>query len=561
MKPYAEIAEQYARDVTDGRILACKWVRLACQRHLDDMDRAKAGWEYRFDPDAAARVCSLVELLPHTKGKWAARRQQLVLEPWQVFILSVLFGWLRVSDGLRRFRIAYVCVPRKNGKSALAAGVGLYMFAADGEHGAEVYSNATSEAQAWEVFRPAKQMAERTPPFLEAFGIEVAAKSLYISSTGSRFQPVIGKPGDGSSPSCAIIDEYHEHASDEAYDTMLTGMGARQQPLQFVITTAGGDVSGPCYALQSDVQKVLEGTIQDEELFGIVYTIDEDDDWTSDEALRKANPNYGISVDGEFLRARQQEALRSSRRQTVVKTKHLNVWVSARNAWMNMQAWNALAYAPPEEEFDGETCWAALDLASKIDLTAQVRVYKRIDEDGEEHYYAYATHYLPEARVEDPEARHYQGWVADGHLVATDGAVIDYERVEEDVAELADRAQLAELAYDPWGATQLAQRLADEHGINIIEVTQTVQNLSEPMKWLEGLVLAGRLHHTGDPVLTWSISNVVARVDAKDNIFPRKERPEAKIDPAVALIMAVGRAQHGEASGGSVYEHRGVMLF
>lgn len=559
-------ANRYVQDVVDGRVLACKWVRLACRRHLEDLERAGTGdFPYEFDEAKANRACAFIELLPHTKGRWAVAKPGqkgstlLKLEPWQKFILCSVFGWVHEGTGFRRFRIVYVCVPRKNGKSGLAAGIGLYMFAADGEYGAEVYSGATSEKQAWEVFRPAKLMAERTPELCEAFGIATNAKNLHIHKNGSRFEPVIGKPGDGASPSCAIIDEYHEHESDELFDTMLTGMGAREQPIELVITTAGENIAGPCYALQSDVQKMLEGTIIDEELFGVVYSVDEDDDWTSEEALRKANPNFDVSVGADFLKSRQAEALRSSRKQGIFKTKHLNIWVQARNAWMNMEAWRRLGDSTLQrEDFAGDPCWKALDLANKLDLTADVSVFRREIED-EPHFYVFGRYYVPEETAQDPDKRHYQGWAADGHLTLTNGSIIDYDAIRDGIVE--DAGEIQELAYDPWSATQLALQLQEEHGITVVEVPQTVARLSEPMKWLEAMVLDGRIHHDGSPVLTWAMSNVVARVDAKENIYPRKERPENKIDPVVSLIMALSRAMLNQTAEKSVYETRGVLSF
>lgn len=565
---HAADALAYARAVEGGRILACKWVRLACQRHLRDLERqGTPGFPYQFNERKAEGACTFLELLPHTKGKWAvaqpgqAGSTRIRLEPWQKFVLASIWGWVHAETGKRRFRIAYICVPRKNGKSVIAAGGGLLMFAADKEYGAEVYSGATTEKQAWEVFRPAKLMAERTPELCEAFGIGVHAKNLHIHANGSRFEPVIGKPGDGASPSCAIVDEYHEHPTDELFDTMLTGMGAREQPLMLVITTAGSNTAGPCYALQLDVQKVLEGALENEELFGVVWSIDEGDDWTSEEALRKANPNYDVSVAGDFLRARQVEAVQSSRKQNVFRTKHLNLWVGAREAWMNMEAWNHQADPElREESFAAEPCWIGLDLASKTDLTAKLKVFRR-EVDGADHYYAFGRYWLPEAAVQDPKKRHYQGWAADGHLVQTDGSIIDYAVVEDDVLADAEVHQVAEVAYDPWGATQLAVTLQEEHDITVVEVPQKTSHLSEPMKWIEALVLAGRFHHTGDPVLAWAMSNVTAKADANENVFPRKEAPENKIDPVVALILAMSRALLGQNDGGSVYEGRGVLSF
>lgn len=538
------IAIDYARKVVDGRVVACKWVVAACRRHLNDLDRVGTDdFPYRFNETRGAVVCRFIELLPHTKGKWARGGNRIHLEPWQVFILMVLFGWVNAETGLRRFRKAYICVPRKNGKSIIAGGIGLYMFAADDEYGAEVYSGATTEKQAWEVYRPARLMALKTPDFLEQFGVEVGAQNMHIAGDGSRFEPVIGKPGDGASPSCAIVDEYHEHEDDTLVDTMETGMGAREQPLTLVITTSGTNLESPCYALQQDAQKVLDGVVENEQMFAIVFTIDVGDDWTSEAALRKANPNYDVSVAGEFLRSKIREAVQSARKQNTIKTKHLNIWCTARNAWMNMEAWKACADPELEDtQFEGERCHVAIDLSSKLDITATLRVFRR-EVDGDVHYYAFGRYYLPEERATDPDRQHYQGWMHDDLLTVTEGNVIDYNRVLDDIKDDGHRFEIAEVVGDPWNATKFMQDLQLE-GFTVAEFPQTTQRLSEPMKELEALIVAKppRFHHDGNPILTWMMSNVTVKPDAKENVFPRKDRPESKIDGAVACVMGVNRA-------------------
>lgn len=563
MREYATIAQRYAEDVRDRLVPACLYVRQAAQRHLDDLAQVEEEvFPYSFDPARALKACRFVELMPHTKGKWARRSETLKLQPWQIFILSCVFGWIRKSDGFRRFRIAYIEVPRKNGKSQLSAAIGLFMLTADGDHGAEVYSGATTEKQAWEVFRPAHVMASRTEAFRTAYGVELMAKNISVPENGSRFEPIIGKPGDGASPSCAIVDEYHEHKTDDLYDTMLTGMGAREQPLMWVITTAGSDLAGPCYALRSDVVNMLSGSVPNEELFGLVYTIDEGDEWTDDGVLEKANPNFGISVSEDFLKSQIRDAQSSPRKQATCKTKHLNVWVAARDPWMNMEAWNKCANPSlTDKQFEGEPCWIGLDLASKIDITSSIRLFRKNikSEDGSsvEHYYLFGRHYVPEAQAENPERRHYHGWVNQGYLVATEGDVIDYDRIKDDIMEDASRFRIVNLGYDPWGATQLAAGL-QQTGVPVVEVMQTVTQLSEPMKWIEALVLAGRFHHDGNPCMNWMVANVTARVDAKDNVFPRKERVDNKIDGLVAALNAMRVSMLEPENHESVYKTRGI---
>lgn len=560
--PHVEKALAYCRGVVSEKILACQWVKLACERHLGDVKRAgKKDFPFRFDPEKAERACRFAESFPHVKGHWAVpapgATNRLELQPWQCFLFVSLFGWVEKATKLRRFRAAYVEVPRKNGKSQIAAIIGLYFLTADGEYGAEVYSGASSEKQAWEVFRPAKQMAERTPAFLEDMGVEVNAKSLTVLATGSRFEPIIGKPGDGASPSCSITDEYHEHPDSTQYDTMVTGMGARQQPLALVITTAGSNIEGPCYQLHERVQKMLNGTMPDERLFGVIYTLDADMDWTSPEALVMANPNYGVSVSADFLLNQQRVAIGDAREQNVFKNKHLNVWNTARALWMNVTWWlRQTNRALVEKDFEGQRCWMAFDLANRLDIVAQGKLFKKVIE-GAEHFYYFGRYYVPQSRVDEPERKAYQGWVHDGHLIATEGDDCDLERIVADVAEDRKRFNVHRAGFDPWNSIGLRDGLV-RLGINCVEIPQTVQHFSEPMKAVEAAVKDGRFHHNGNPCMNWMIGNVTVKPDAKDNVFPRKERPDNKIDGPVTLFMLFKLAMG--TKGASKYESEGLTV-
>ncbi len=535
-----ESAKDYARGVVAGKIAAGKYARLACQRFLDDLKRRGSDWPYKYDAAKADRAVRFMEMMPHTKGKWAAQRQKLVFQPWQHFIECNLFGWVYKGSGLRRFREAYEEVPRKNGKSLRLAARGLYLFAADGEAGAEVYSGATSEKQAFEVYRPAWQMVQKLPALRARFGIDQSGNPknpgpMFVMEDMSKFEPMIGKPGDGSSPHAALVDEYHEHDTDHMVDAMQTGMGAREQPLLCIITTAGTNLAGPCYEKRRDVIRILEGEVQDETVFGVIYGIDEGDRWDDPASLRKANPNYGVSVFESFLLAQLAQAKRSARKQSAFRTKHLNDWVGARLAWMNMLAWQRQKRSFEIDDFAGCPCWIGVDLASKIDVAAVVLLFER---DGS--YYAIPRFYVPESAVEENEQ--YQLFVLDGLMVSTPGNMTDYGFIEEELKELAARGvDVRDIAYDPAQATYLMTRLGQE-GLPVVEMAQSVRNLSEPMKEVEALTLARRLWHDGNAAMTWMVGNVVARVDAKENVYPRKERDENKIDGAVALIMAMARA-------------------
>ena len=553
--PYAltEQGQKYAKAVLSGKVPACLYVRQACQRHLDELPASQQKrYPYYFDPAAGEKVARFASNMVHVKGEWAGKK--ILLEPWQCFLLTVLFGWKRKSDGLRRFRVAYIEIPRKNSKSTIGATIGLYMLAADNEPGAEVYSGATSEKQAWEVFGPARQMCLKNHVFKSHFGIHVGAKNLAIFQNASKFEPVIGNPGDGSSPHCALVDEYHEHTGPELYDTMLTGMGARSQPLVSVITTAGVDTSGPCYTMRSNAIKVLNGTLKNDELFTVIYTIDDNDDWTNWKSWQKANPNLGVSVYEDFLKARRTEALQSANRQNIIKCKHLNVWSNAGAAWINMVKWGNCASDLLIDEFVGEKCWIGLDFASKIDLTALIILFKRGDE-----YYQFCQFYIPEETVNLPENSHYQAWEAEGFLTATTGARADYQAVVEDIRDFNSRFCIHELAYDPREAERTIQDIREEFSFPCVEVIQSPSNISEPMKEMEALIQDGKYHHDDNPCMNWQASNVIQKSSKNKSYYPAKDKPENKIDGVVAGIMALSRAMLHEQPTASVYEDRGFV--
>lgn len=547
--PSVDIALKFARDVVKGKIPAGRLVIKSCQRHLDDLTASKSkDYPYRFDAALAEKKIKLIEHLPHVKGEWAFKRQLVKLEPWQIFGLACTYGWVRKFTGLRRFRESYWEVPRKNGKSVIAAGVGIVMFVADNEFGAEIYSGATTEKQAWEVFRPARLMVSRTPLLMEAAGIEVNASNMNKPSDGSRFEPLIGNPGDGASPSCAIIDEYHEHATAAQYETMLTGMGARRQPLMFIITTAGSDIEGPCYDKRRQVVEMLDGIVPDDELFGYIWTIDEDDDWADPKILAKANPNMGVSVYHEYLVSQQQRAIKNARFTNTFKTKHLNLWVTAKSAFFNMQDWERCTDSSLNlEQFAGQPCYLAFDLARKLDMNSMARIFFR-DIEGKRHYYCIAPKFwVPEETVFDSEnqrmAERFQAWVNSGYMDPTGGAEIDYREILASAIEANKIAPVLQSPIDPHGATNLSHQLDDE-SLEPITIVQNYTNMSDPMKELEAAIKSGRFHHDGNPIMTWCMGNVIGKyLPGNDDVVrPIKQGNDNKIDGAVALIMAIGRA-------------------
>lgn len=546
---YVAKALKYAEDVRAKRIPACKFVRQACTRQLKDLKRWAVRGAYRFDEAEANEWCEFLEEMPHIKGKKAG--ENIRLEAWQCFVVTTAFGWLRRDTNKRRFRRVYIEVPRGNAKSTLTSGVALKATFADGEGGAEGYSAATSRNQARIIFEVAQAMARKRPEMCQALGIEVLAHTIVQSSTSSVMSALSADAHtlDGKNIHFGAIDELHAHRTREVFDVLETGAGKREQSMIWVITTAGSDRAGICYEQRGYSIKILGGTAVDESLFSVIYTIDDDDNWTEESSWRKANPNWGVSVDPDQVAQLAAKAMQMPAAQANFKTKHLNVWVNADQAWMDMRAWDRAGDPTLNEaDFDKDPTWLGLDLATKSDIAARIRISAR-EIDGVTHYYLFGRYFLPEDAITDGRNSQYRGWETMGLLTVTPGDTLDFQVVIDDVLEISSRAQVTDIGYDPWQATFVAQKLT-ENGATMIEYRNTVANFSQPMKEFDALTRQGRLHHNGDPVLTWMVSNVVCHTDPKENIYPRKERPENKIDGVVAGITALGRAlsavQNGE---------------
>lgn len=547
---FSERGYRYAKRVIRGEVVAGKWCKAACRRFIDDVEREKQGWDYRFNHEKANQVCTFLECLPHIKGVWDV--PTIVLSDWQIFITVNLFGWQEVGSNLRRFRRFYLEVARKNGKSAWAAGIALWLTFLDGEPGADVYSFATSLDQAAELWGVAKAMIEKDPSWWGDTAAYSKA-SIYSLAANSRYVPLsgVGRTKDGFNAHGFIADELHAHTSRALWDVMDSSTGARRQPLGGAITTAGSDRSGVCFEIRGYVLKVLNATLhrhdglgypvtgetaEDDRYFGVIYTIDEDDDTYDESVWQKANPNLNVSVFLESLQSAAAIAKATPSREPEFLTKRLNVWVNSEHAWLDLRAWDKCADPTLTlDDFEGEECIIGLDLAAVSDIAAAVKVFRR----GKK-YYVFTKFYLPELVVETSSNSQYKGWAKQGYITATEGARIDLDFVELDLKKDHDRFKVLELPFDPYQAQQLSGRMLAE-GAEMVQVSQNVSNHSEPMKWLEALVLSGDLVHTGCPVLMWMISNIVVRVDANDNIYPRKAHKDNKIDGVVALIMAIGR--------------------
>ena len=566
-KGHVKATRQYAVDVTGGKRPACKWEVLSCQRFLTDLTRDD--FQYRYNEDRAERACRFIETLPHTKGKWSGKT--IKLEPWQCFITCNLFGWENTKKAdvaqdhhphLRRFRRAFVFIPRKNGKTTYAAALGLLMLTVEAEPGAEVYCGATSMDQANEVFRPAKAMAKKSVFLQENFGLEVMASAIVHEGDLSFFHRLIGKPGEGQSPYCAIHDEYHEHQTSEQVDSMDTGMGARQEPLQLIITTAGTNISSPCKELDDYTRKVLEGVFTDERLFAIHYTIDTGDKWEDFSTWIKANPNLGVSVTEDFLKEKLKDAVQRVSQQNINRCKHLNEWMNVSTAWMNTTVFHKCANkALSIELFKGVPCWAGLDLARKIDMASRVLLFRKDDM-----FYGFWRHYLPEDTINLPQNKHYQTWAKEGWLTAIPGATTDFQMIEDDLKADNDIYPITELCYDPHAATYLIQNVMLWLGEDkCVEVLQSPVHISEPMKELESIIYADRFRFNGDPVLAWMMSNVIIKQGKTSGptkaFYPTREKEAQKIDGVVALIMAMKRAMTAPENHDSyIYGAGGIVV-
>jgi phage terminase large subunit-like protein len=561
LKDYAALAEQYANDVVAGDIPAAKWTRLACKRSIRDAKRKK--WKYYFDAEAANRVCSILEKFRHIKGEWANRGEKIKLEPWQCWVACQVFGWKNLETDLRRYRTVYIEVPRKNAKSTFSSAVGLYMLTADGEQGAEVYSAAKAKKQALIVFEDAQSMARRDADFRGIFGAKVGAHAIYVPHTASKFEAVASEADalEGRNPHLGIIDEVHTHPTRKVWDVFAQARGARAQPLLWGITTAGDNKYGICYEQHQYLKRILDQTIDDESYFGCIWTVDDEDDWTSDEAHRKANPNYGVSVSPDDLRSLCDEANRSSpAAKANFKTKRLNIWVDEANGLYDSQAWAKCGDdALQIEDFEGEDCYIGIDLASREDFACVAYEFRR-KVGGAQHYYTFVDHYLPASKVQASENLSYRAWEAEKWITETEGETTDFYRILDDVLDSLNHYQVRLIAVDPWQSVQFMQGLERAGAKDrVLEFRQRLSTLSEPTKDLMALHREGRIHHEGDPVLAWMVGNTVGRFDYAGNVRPEKEREENKIDGVVALTMAHGALiRDGQEQTASVYVSRGL---
>lgn len=549
-------AERYVDDVLSGRIVTNKFARLACERHRRDLESGHKRGVY-FDAQAAAVAVSFFGLLRHWKGEWGAGGgQNIILEPCQQFWIWSIFGWKR-ADGTRRFRKAYLEVARKNGKTTLSAGVGLFLAFAEGEPGAEVYSAATKRDQAKISHRDATEMVKRTPALANM--VSIFRDNLNDPRSGSKFEPLASDYNslDGLNVHGAICDELHAWPQPELWGVLNTGTGSRRQPLMLAITTAGTDQQGICYQQREYVAQILRGTIEDDAYWGMIYTMDmrtdwpelaEDDDWEDEANWIKANPMLGVSKKLSAMQEGAREARNKPAELNQFLRWHLNIWTQATTRWVNPVDWQACGrVAVDEDALHGRVCYGGLDLSKKHDISAFVLVFPPAEEG--EPYKAICRFWLPAANMIERVRRDqvpYDVWSRMGFLSLTPGNVIDYDFIVAEIEALRERYELVEIAFDRWGAALITQQLQEIGGDEwVVPFGQGFASMSPPMVELGNMIAAHSIAHGNNPVLTWMADNLVSSEDPAGNIKPDKSNSREKIDGMVALIMAIDRATRG----------------
>lgn len=555
------VANDYARRIVAGKLPACRQIRQACERHLADLARARADQEFPFyfDPTAVNHFYRFYHLLPFIEGEQAARGEHFMMPPWLTWVVACLFGWRRRTDGSRRYRRLFFSVGRKNTKSTFAAIVGLYLLAADNEAGAKIFAVAKSQKQAEIVWSYAKAMVEKSPQFQVRYGVRPLSEVIVIESNYSSFVSLPGNPGDGTNPHGGIVDEYHEHNTSRALDAIYTGMGARRQPLLLITTTAGYNLSSPCYRLQDYCEKVLAGQIRDDSLLPIIYTLDADDEWHDPKAWVKANPNLGISVSRDQLLEACNEALHDPAKQNIFKTKRCNLWGNAGTGLLNMTNWAKCANPSLNiSDYWGKSCYLGVDLAYTTDLCALAMLFPPEERGGE--WAVFMRFWLPEAALNKPANEALKAWELDGWIMSTPGNVTDYAMIVDEINECRRQYNVLSIAVDQYQAVQLTTQLSSDNA-PVVLAAMNVMTLSPATKELIALIESGKLRHRGDPVLTWNAGNVVGVFDNKDNVYPRKTVRENKIDGIIALLLALWRAMlQASDSNASAYEIRDLTI-
>lgn len=515
-----------------------------------------------YDEDRANRAVRFIENLKHTKGRWAGKRFWLL--PWQEQIIRDVFGIVD-ENGHRQFRTAYVEIPKKNGKSELAAAVALYLLYADNEPSAEVYGAAADRQQASIVFDVARQMVDMTPALVKRSKIMAAGKRIVNYQNAGYYQVLSAEVGTkhGLNVSGLVFDELHSQPNRQLYDVLTKGSGdAREQPLYFLITTAGTDRESICYEVHMKALDILQGKKIDPSFYPVVYGLPDDADWNDEANWYKANPSLGYTIKIDRVRAAYKDALENPAEENVFRQLRLDQWVGSLVAWIPEHVYDKGDIPIDMEKLKGRDCYAGLDLSSTSDITAFVMVFP--PEAEGENYIVLPHFWLPRETLKLRVRRDhvpYDLWEKQGLFHITEGNVVDYEFVRKTIGELAEQYHICEIGVDRWNATQLITELAGD-GFTMVPIGMGFKDMSPGMKELYKLLLEGKITHGGNPILRWMAGNVVAEIDAAENIKPSKKKATEKIDGIVALIMGLDRCIRHEISG-SVYDDpdRGLLVF
>lgn len=508
----------------------------------------------------ADRAVAFINSLKHTKGVWYGKNFELL--PWQDKIVRDIFGTLK-PNGYRQYNTAYVEIPKKQGKSELAAAIALYLTCGDGEYGAEVYGCAADRQQASIVFDVAVEMINQCPALKKRCKILASQKRIVYLPLKSFYQVLSAESytKHGLNVHGVIFDELHAQPNRALYDVMLTGSGdARKQPLYFLITTAGTDRQSICYEVHQKAEDVLKGKKNDPTFYPVIYGIKDNDDWTDEKNWYKANPSLDITVDIDKLRAAFNNAKENPAEENLFRQLRLNQWVKQSIRWMPMDKWNLCSYPIDRERLKGRICYGGLDLSSTTDITAFVLVFPPEDEDGK--YEILPFFWLPEETLELRVRRDhvpYDTWKAKGLVMTTEGNVVHYGFIEKFIEELGTKYNIKEIAYDRWGAVQMVQNL-EGMGFTIVPFGQGYKDMSPPTKELMKLVLEKKIAHGGNEVLEWMVDNIYIKTDPAGNIKPDKEKSTEKIDGAIAMIMALDRAIRHGGQPESIYNERGIII-
>ena len=515
-----------------------------------------------YDKDAADFAVMFIESLCHTKGTWAGKKFELI--DWQEQIIRDLFGTLK-PNGYRQFNTAYVEIPKKQGKSELAAAVALLLCCGDGEERAEVYGCAADRQQATIVFDVAADMVRMCPALNKRVKILASQKRIIYTPTNSFYQVLSAEAYSkhGFNIHGVVFDELHTQPNRKLFDVMTKGSGdARMQPLYFLITTAGTDTNSICYETHQKAKDILDGRKIDPTFYPVIYGADESDDWTDPKVWRKANPSLDITVGIDKVEAACNSAKQNPGEENSFRQLRLNQWVKQAVRWMPMEKWDACAFPVDEDELEGRVCYGGLDLSSTTDITAFVLVFPPLDEDNK--YIILPYFWVPEDTLDLRVRRDhvpYDVWERKGYVQTTEGNVVHYGYIEKFIERLGERFNIREIAFDRWGAVQMVQNL-EGMGFTVVPFGQGFKDMSPPTKELMKLVLEKRIAHGGHPVLRWMMDNIYIRTDPAGNIKADKEKSTEKIDGAVATIMALDRAiRCGNDAGESVYDTRGLLVF